>query len=149
MKITTTFRNDNDAPQLGLIPIISITDITDINNPILVIDAEEMSELTNGFYAYIFENYIDGKEYTVYIDADSAITNRYQYGTLDKYDLSNIEGDMDISEMIRLMFAVLVNQSTGGNTTTVKFRDIENTKDRIIATVDQYGNRNVVNIDPD
>lgn len=51
-------------------------------------------------------------------------------------------------EVLRLMVSVLTGKSSGGGTTTVVFRDIDDTKDRVVATVDVNGNRTSVIRDP-
>lgn len=53
----------------------------------------------------------------------------------------NIEGTHTFREMLRLLTAATVGKSSGGGTTTVTFRDIDDTKDRIVATVTSVGNR--------
>ena len=156
MKITTIFKDESDAPITGLTPLITINDITDINAVVNVITAQNMTDIGTGFYAYIFSGYEQGKEYSVYIDANSVIENRYQYGTLEKIDQfeflndldTNIENNIGIKELFRLFTAVLANKSGGGGTDTITFRDATDSKNRITATVDDNGNRLNVIIDP-
>lgn len=52
-----------------------------------------------------------------------------------------VEGTTTLREAIRLFLSVLTGKSSGGGTATIVFRDIGDTKDRIIATVDADGNR--------
>lgn len=82
MNIITIFKDDTDAPVTGLTPKISITDITDITSPVLIINAVSMIEISLGFYGYDFSGYTKETKYSVYIDADSPIDYRYQYGTI-------------------------------------------------------------------
>ena len=89
MKITTVYKDEEDAPITGLTPKISITDVTNIGTPVVELTSGSMTDITLGFYAYDFSTYTQGKEYIVYIDADSSISNRYQYSTLDKYNFDN------------------------------------------------------------
>jgi hypothetical protein len=150
MKIITTYKNADGSPLTGLIPLITIHDITDMSTPILVIDAITMTEIGTGFYGYIFEGYEEGKEYTVYIDADSSIQGRYQYGTLDKIEFADALSDLDgvnIREAFNIILSVLAGRSAGGGTNQVTFTDIKGTKNRITANVDTLGNRSFVNID--
>ena len=51
------------------------------------------------------------------------------------------EGSVTLREAIRLILAVLTGKSSGGGTTTLVFRDIGDTKNRISCTVDANGNR--------
>lgn len=58
-----------------------------------------------------------------------------------------VEGSYTIKDALRLGLAVLSGKSSGGGTTTVKFRDTGDAKDRVTATVDSNGNRTAVTID--
>jgi len=58
-----------------------------------------------------------------------------------------IEGTLTLRNMLRVMKAALAGLSSGGGTTTIKFRDDADSKDRITATVDEDGNRTAVSID--
>jgi hypothetical protein len=155
MKITTIFKDDSDIYLSGLTPKISINNITNYASVTHEITSGSMTDLGLGFYGYDFTTYSEGNEYSIYIDANDTIENRYQYGTIDKvddmdllYDLNNdIESDLGIKEMLRIMFAVLANRSNGGNTNTISFRDYNNSKNRIVATVDDFGDRSAVVID--
>jgi len=64
-------------------------------------------------------------------------------------DLLNsiIEDTISLKESLRLMLAVLAGRSDGGGTTTITFKDISGTLDRITATVDALGNRTDVILD--
>ena len=57
------------------------------------------------------------------------------------------EGTTTAVQMMRGMFAALLNLLSGAGTTTIKIRDIADTKDRITATVDVDGNRSAVTVD--
>jgi hypothetical protein len=52
-----------------------------------------------------------------------------------------------LRESVALMAAILAGKSSGGGTTTIKFRDLGDTKDRQTATVDEDGNRTAVTVD--
>lgn len=52
-----------------------------------------------------------------------------------------VEGAYKAKEFLRLMAAVLFGKATGLGTTTVYFRDMADTKNRVVATVDSVGNR--------
>lgn len=147
MKLITVFRKNDGSALSGLVPKITINNITDINVPFLEIDKDSMIDIGSGFYSYIFSGYKNGQEYTVYIDADSAIPSRYQYGTLDKFNLGDLEAGFDFGQMMRVMFAVLAGQSSGGGGDLLKFKAQNLTKDRINATVDANGNRLHVDVD--
>jgi hypothetical protein len=58
-----------------------------------------------------------------------------------------VEGSLTLAQVIRIMLAALAEKSSGGGTSTVKFRDHADSKDRITATVDASGNRTAVTLD--
>jgi hypothetical protein len=62
-------------------------------------------------------------------------------------DNQDIETGFSLRESIRLMLAALVGKASGAETTTITFRDINDTVDRIVATVDSNGNRTSVTKD--
>jgi len=53
----------------------------------------------------------------------------------------NVDGTHTLREILRLLGAYAFGKSSGGGTATVTFRDIDDTKDRIVATVTALGNR--------
>jgi hypothetical protein len=59
-----------------------------------------------------------------------------------------IEGGLTAEQMMRIMSAVLAGKLSGGAGPTVAIRDLADTKNRIVATVDANGNRTAVSIDP-
>lgn len=57
------------------------------------------------------------------------------------------EGDLNLTEMLRVILAAVAGASTGGGTDTVAFRDVADAKPRITATVDAAGNRTAITLD--
>ncbi|HDZ13378.1 hypothetical protein LCGC14_0643710 [marine sediment metagenome] len=55
-----------------------------------------------------------------------------------------IEGSITLRQVMKLVLSVLTGISSGGGTDTIVFRDIGDTKDRILATVDSNGNRTAI-----
>lgn len=55
-----------------------------------------------------------------------------------------VEGAYTMRQALRIMLASLAGKATGGGTATITFRDINDTADRITATVDINGNRSAV-----
>jgi lipoprotein-anchoring transpeptidase ErfK/SrfK len=55
-----------------------------------------------------------------------------------------VEDGLTFDEMFRVQHSALTGKVTGAGTTTERFRDIADTKDRIIYTVDANGNRTAV-----
>jgi hypothetical protein len=59
-----------------------------------------------------------------------------------------VEGSLTVEEMFRLLIAVNLNKSSGGGTSSIKFRDLADSKDRVVATVDpNTGDRQGVSVD--
>lgn len=95
--------------------------------------------------------------YTFYIrqgaspaDSDRPIAKGIEYwdGTSEVTNIMTaiVEGAITVEEALRLMLATLTGKSSGGGSATIVFRDTEDTKDRISATVDANGNRTAVGI---
>lgn len=68
-------------------------------------------------------------------------------GGVDAVHDDVLEGTLTFRQAIRIMYAVLAGESTGGGTSTIKFRDLADTKDRVSASVDMDGNRTAVTVD--
>jgi len=61
-----------------------------------------------------------------------------------EYEPVVIEGGITRDEVMRLILAVLTGLSSGGGSETITFRDVGDTKDRLVVTVDRDGNRTVI-----
>ena len=64
-------------------------------------------------------------------------------------DITGVEVDNDgtaisLAGAFKLILGVLTGKASGGGTTTVTFRDIADSKDRVVATVDANGNRTAI-----
>lgn len=58
-----------------------------------------------------------------------------------------VESTYTLREIVRIIMAVLAGETSGGGTGTLRFRDIADTKDRVVATVDANQNRTGVTLD--
>ena len=58
-----------------------------------------------------------------------------------------IDGAYTVKEVLRIMVGALAGKLSGGGTTTLTFRDLSDTLNRIVATVDSSGNRSAITID--
>lgn len=58
-----------------------------------------------------------------------------------------LEGSMTVGDAIRIMLSAVSGKVSGAQTSTITFRDVADTKDRITATVDGNGNRTNVVLD--
>lgn len=61
---------------------------------------------------------------------------------------ATIETGLTFEEILRLIASAMFGKVTGAGTTNILFRDTNDTKNRIDATVDAVGNRTVVTLDP-
>lgn len=55
-----------------------------------------------------------------------------------------VVGSYTLRQLLKVMAAALAGKATGGGTTTVTFRGVDDTSDVIVATVDANGNRSEV-----
>lgn len=135
-------------PAVGLTPHVTVYDLTDSS---VVVSAEVMTEIANGLYKYLFVAYDPSKEYAIYVDGgDTLAADRYQYageGALVSVLDDPVEGTYTMREALRIMLAVLAGKASGGGTATIVFRDVNDSKDRVEATVDVNGNRSTVILD--
>ena len=60
---------------------------------------------------------------------------------------SGVETGMTVREALRIILASAGGKLSGANTTTVTVRNPGDTKNRIVATVDEHGNRSAVTLD--
>ena len=55
-----------------------------------------------------------------------------------------IEGSLTLQNALKLVLAAAAGKVSGADSTTITIRDTTDTYNRIVATVDQYGNRSAV-----
>jgi hypothetical protein len=58
-----------------------------------------------------------------------------------------VETGSTVREALRIILAALAGKISGAGTNTISIRDVNDTKDRIVATVDSNGNRTAVTLD--
>lgn len=89
-------------------------------------------------------------------DVENGILNQNQVQVISQNsaglvnaDISDqiVEGNRTMQEAMRLILAALTGKLSGAATTTVTIRDADDTKNRIVATVDADGNRTAVTLD--
>lgn len=66
---------------------------------------------------------------------------------LSLLDNNDIEDNFSMRESLRLIMSSLAGKVSGAGTATITIRDVNDTKDRIVATVDTNGNRTAVTKD--
>ena len=57
-----------------------------------------------------------------------------------------VVGSYTMRQLLKVMAAALAGKATGGGTTSVTFRGVDDTSDVIVATVDANGNRSAVTL---
>ena len=62
-------------------------------------------------------------------------------------DSTDIETGITVKEALRIVLAALSGKISGAGTNTITIRDVNDTTDRIVATVDGNGNRTAVTVD--
>lgn len=82
----------------------------------------------------------------------SVSTNGITGASLDATSIQKIfdfitEGGISFVQMFRVLHAVITRNTTGGGTSTLAFRDMANTKNRLVATVDANNNRTITSYD--
>lgn len=60
-----------------------------------------------------------------------------------------VESGLTVRGALRIALAALAGKVSGADGSTVTIRDVNDTTDRIVATVDADGNRTAVTVDPD
>lgn len=88
---------------------------------------------------------------TGYLDTEitSIISSLSALNNIDVGDILDgvIEGTTTLKESIRLINSALAGKVSGAATSTITFRDLADSKNRIIATVDENGNRSAITKD--
>jgi hypothetical protein len=82
-------------------------------------------------------------------DPDTLLTEELVVSTVKANPWNEaIEAGFSAEELLRLMAAVLLGKASGGGTTTRRFRDVNDSVDRVEATVEADGDRTAVTLDP-
>lgn len=68
-------------------------------------------------------------------------------GAVDSIHDEAIEGALTLRQAVRLLLSALAGKATGGGTASIAFRDLADTKNRVVMTVDAAGNRSAVSVD--
>lgn len=89
-------------------------------------------------------NYIMGSSDQADHDAAGATAQQiWEYATRVLTD-KTIEGSVTDADILRLTLAILTGLTSGGGTNQLTFRDLADSKDRLVVTVDDNGNRTVI-----
>jgi len=75
------------------------------------------------------------------MDADVITASALNADAIDEIHDEVVEGSITLRQAIRLFLSLFTGKSSGGGTTTITFRDIADSKNRLQVTVDNQGNR--------
>ena len=87
---------------------------------------------------------IDGIVDNILTDTGTTLPNAISAIDTDSVLDVQIDGTITLRKVINRMAGALAGKLSGGGTTTLTFRDLSDTLDRIIATVDASGNRSAI-----
>jgi hypothetical protein len=76
-----------------------------------------------------------------------ALTSGERSSVADAIHDEVFEGSVTLRQALRLLYSALGAKSSGGGTTSITFRDLADSKNRIAATVDSNGNRTAITLD--
>ena len=143
MYIIATFF-ESGVPKTGLSPTVDVYDVSDNS---LTVNDGAMTEIGGGGYKYSFTLWDAAKDYYWLADSVSLTgSERYVPGSISGSRV--IEDTLSEDDVLRILLSKAVNEASGGGSTgDISFRDLADTKDRIVMTVDSKGNRSAVVLD--
>lgn len=92
---------------------------------------------------YVDQLWVSYTAFSAFSSSDRATLNSIPDSVID----INVDGTTTLAESIRLQNAVLLGKVSGAGTGVESFRDIADSKDRVVSTVDSVGNRTSVVLD--
>jgi hypothetical protein len=137
--LITSFFTNNGVPATGLTPTILIYSVTGTGEA-LIVTADPMLEVGNGFYQYVFIGYNSTSNYLFRTDGGSSldITERYQVGTID---VSAIDPG-SITDISNSVWESTATNFTTSGTTGMLLNQIDSTTSAIAGNL--YVNANSV-----
>jgi hypothetical protein len=87
---------------------------------------------------------VPAEVYDYFVAGTDNFTVDLTSGTIDSIHDEVVETTITFRQAVRLLLSFATGKSSGGGTSTVVFRDIADSKNRISATVDANGNRTAV-----
>jgi hypothetical protein len=115
---------------------------------ILVDDADHTLRVTNG--VLLRHDYTDpfqdrpGRTVRILYEQPVQMV-AYNAGGVDE----EVESGVTLAHALQYLLAASVGKASGGGGTSIVFRDTGDTKDRVVLTVDESGDRSAVTLDPD
>lgn len=137
---------ENGAPKTGLTPTITIYDLSDNSK---VVNAKNMTEVAEGGYKYNFTTRDITKSYYVICDSVTLTGgDRYAVSDIEVSPLSAVlEGTTTFTNALRIILAAVAGLSTGFGSKNIAYRDVADSKDRIVGKLDRKGNRTGITLD--
>ncbi len=151
MNITVYFSNSS-VGETGLSPTIKIVR----SDNTVIVASGSLSELSNaaGWYVYDFSSFDSLKDYVVIADAGTdTIDDRYPTTSIGSTHIAGavwekiLENNRSIENILKLMSSALLGTVSGAGTTSITFKGIDDSTDRIVATMDSSGNRTAIALD--
>ena len=134
------FRQAGGTPAEGDAPVENFT---------LEWTGSQQLELT-GMFEVLFEllptSLTDGGMQSTVIEMASGVSSALADTILDR--ASGVEASITLRQSLRLILAAVAGPLSGADTSSVSIKAADNSKTRIIASVDATGNRTSVSLDP-
>jgi hypothetical protein len=93
-------------------------------------------------------NYVPPQVEVIQVSSGSGLDASQDAKLTEVYSqLNNIEGVYSHQEVMRILLAAMAGKVTGADGSTIRFRDLADSLDRIIANVDGNGNRTGITLD--
>lgn len=125
-----------------------------INNNVITSSTIANNALNNSAFTTGYFNSINSEVDTALADYDPPTKAELDAGLAGLNDIAVsdilaavIESGYTLQEVMRLYNSVLLSKVSGAGTGTEVFRDINDTKDRVTATIDASGNRTAITLD--
>lgn len=87
--LITAYFSSSGAPATGLTPTVTVRDVSDGS---VVVNAQAMTEIANGYYKYDFATYVSTKDYVILCDGGIALVGTERYAIAASGDYSEISG---------------------------------------------------------
>ncbi len=150
----STYAGGDTSGTTTLLSRLSSTRATNLDN----LDATVSSRLASASYTApdnasvtAIKAKTDQLTFTTANQVDAGVINKtgFRLSTAGVDDVLDevVEGTYTMRQMLKLFASALASKVSGAGTTTITFRDIGDSKDRIVATVDTSGNRSAITLD--
>lgn len=77
----------------------------------------------------------------------SGVTLQDKVDIIDGVFDKTVESTLSFKHIVQILLSILAGKASGGGTTSITFRDVADSKNRVAATVDSSGNRSAITFD--